>query len=535
MKEISLKTAVVIYTRVSSKEQVDNMSLSEQLRICKDFVARTPDLQVDRVFTEEGESAKTSDRTMLKELLEYCRANKNRIGHVVVYKLDRLARNLEDHVAIQALLKKMGIVLWSATEPIGITVTGKLMENMLASFAQFDNEQRSERCGAGMKARSLEGGWVVNAPIGYVNIKDDLKRPTLTFGDERTVKAVRKFFDEFVSGKYLQNDAVKVATACGLLTAQGKPLSRTGAIGMLNNIAYAGRVKNKMTEGREVQGLHPAMISIEQFRAIQAILAGRKHSFAKPPRFKPFWPLRRFLTCGHCGRPLTASAPTGGSGKKHPAYHCSHCSIKRNGIRVTMPKDKAHEDFLARLDSLIPSEWALKAFKEIVLRRWDREFRNVQDRRRDIDDELAQLENRRNKLFDMQLDGKLKDDKHFNEQIQRLDVQQQGLEMERDDIKATEVDKRRIVNEAVHFIAHAGDIWRSATAEHKVLFQKLVYEGGIALYPDQTFGTSNVSEIYQQLTEIEAYVKNNKAGLPIGNSALVHPARFERTTFSTAN
>lgn len=175
-----MKTLAVIYTRVSSEEQVDNMSLGNQEVACRDFIARQPgDLKVDEVFVEEGESAKSADRTKLKEMLEYCRENKHKVGHVVVYKLDRFARSVQDHMALQTILKKMDIILWSATEPIGETTTGKLMEHVLASFAQFDNDVRSERCRAGMKARALEGCWVVNAPIGYTNYKDELKRQSL--------------------------------------------------------------------------------------------------------------------------------------------------------------------------------------------------------------------------------------------------------------------------------------------------------------------------------------------------------------------
>lgn len=516
-----MKTGVLIYTRVSSQEQVSNMSLSEQERICRDFVARNPNnLPVVKLFQEEGESAKSADRTQLKALLEYCRAHKHDIGYVVVYKIDRFARNLEDHTALRVILAKMGIMLLSATEPIDQTLTGKLMENVLASFAQFDNEQRAERSKNGMAARAKEGCWVTTAPIGYINAKDGLKRPTLAFGKAKAVKAVRKFFEEFATGKYLQNDAATVAAACGVRTSSGMPLSRTGAIGLLNNIVYAGIIKNKMTDNLEVIGLHPPIISIEQYRAIQAILSGRKHSYAKPTRFKPIWVLRRFLTCGQCGHALTASAPTGGSGKSHPAYHCPKCTIKKSGARVTIPKDKAHEEFAARLDALIPSEWAIKAFKEIVVRRWDREFRDVQEKRQEIDTELSKLEKQRNILVDKNLAGQYSDDL-FNEQLQRLEVRTHELEVERDDTKSLEVDKRHIVNEAVHFIAHAGDIWRTATAENKVLFQKLVYEGGLALFPDQTFGTGSVSEIYKQVTEIEKYLETTRAELPTENSALV--------------
>lgn len=376
---------------------------------------------------------------------------------------------------------------------------------------------------------------MTSAPLGYTNVKDTLRRPTLELGDAKAVKAIRRFFDEFATGKYLQNDAAKVAETCGIRARNGKPLSRTGAIGLLNSVVYAGKVKNSMTDNREVDGLHPAIISIEQFKAVQAILAGRRQSYAKPARFKSLWPLKRFLVCGQCGHPLTGSSSTGSTGKKHPAYHCPKCTIKRTGSRVAIPKAKAHDDFADRLDNLMPSEWAVTAFREIVLRRWDKDFRDVQDKRREIDDELTKLEEKRNKLFDMHLEGRLpgdkqKKDEHFNQQIQRLEVRQQELEMQRDDMKSLEVDRRQIVNEAVHFIAHAGDIWRNAKSEHKVLFQKLVYEGGLALYPNQTFGTAEPSIIYQQLTEIEKSFQTTKAELPKESSALVHPEGFEPPT-----
>jgi len=58
-----MKNVAVIYTRVSSEEQVNNMSLGEQERICREFIAHRPEnLTVDKVFVEEGESAKTAEK-----------------------------------------------------------------------------------------------------------------------------------------------------------------------------------------------------------------------------------------------------------------------------------------------------------------------------------------------------------------------------------------------------------------------------------------------------------------------------------------
>ena len=129
----------VIYVRVSTKEQTENLSLPTQLRASKEYCRRQGYDVLER-FHEEGESAKTTDRSQLQRLLTYCRLNKGRVHFVVVFNLTRFARDKYDHFALRSLLQSLGISLRSATEPIDDTSTGKLMEGVLAAFAQFDND-----------------------------------------------------------------------------------------------------------------------------------------------------------------------------------------------------------------------------------------------------------------------------------------------------------------------------------------------------------------------------------------------------------
>src|SRR5947207_2139697 len=93
----------VIYCRVSSKDQVDNLSLPTQEKACAEYCQRQG-WEVNRVFVERGESAKTANRTELKNLLEYCRTKKGLVGCVVVYSLSRFARAQFDHVVLRAQL-----------------------------------------------------------------------------------------------------------------------------------------------------------------------------------------------------------------------------------------------------------------------------------------------------------------------------------------------------------------------------------------------------------------------------------------------
>ena len=80
---------------------------------------------------------------------------------MVVFNLTRFARDKYDHFALRSHLQSLGISLRSATEPIDDTSTGKLMEGVLAAFAQFDNDCRSDRTRAGMKAALELGRWIV--------------------------------------------------------------------------------------------------------------------------------------------------------------------------------------------------------------------------------------------------------------------------------------------------------------------------------------------------------------------------------------
>src|SRR3954467_3034574 len=131
----------VVYVRVSTKEQTENLSLPTQLKACEEYCQRQG-FHVLARFREEGESAKTADRTELQKLLQFCRTNKGRVQFVVVFNLTRFAREKYDHFALRAHLKSLGISLRSATEPIDDTSTGQLTGGVLVAFAQFDNDVR---------------------------------------------------------------------------------------------------------------------------------------------------------------------------------------------------------------------------------------------------------------------------------------------------------------------------------------------------------------------------------------------------------
>jgi site-specific DNA recombinase len=89
--KLPLMVGAVIYIRVSTKEQTENLSLPTQLRACEEYCRREGYEVLER-FREEGESAKTADRPQLQGLLKYCRTHKGKVHFVVVFNLTRFAR-----------------------------------------------------------------------------------------------------------------------------------------------------------------------------------------------------------------------------------------------------------------------------------------------------------------------------------------------------------------------------------------------------------------------------------------------------------
>ncbi|KKW05133.1 MAG: Site-specific recombinase [Candidatus Saccharibacteria bacterium GW2011_GWC2_48_9] len=521
-----VKTGAVIYTRVSSERQVENMSLGEQEKACMDYCSNPArNYDVKEMFVEKGESAKSADRTKLKEMLAYCSRNRKDIGYVIIYKVDRLSRNVEDFLKIKTFLKALGIEILSASEPIGGgSNTDRLMENILASFAQFDNEVRGERSKVGIHATAAEGGWVSPAPSGYRNARTESKQPTLAIVESQ-YKPITKFFNEFSSGKYTQEEAVALSRRCGVETNKGEKLARNSVIKMLRSITYAGYVQNKATDYRPVKGLHEGFITLETFNRIQAILDGKSRPIDVSRKSKGLYPLKRFLLCGICSKALTASSPKGKT-KSYESYHCHRCTIKKNGARVSVSREQAHEQFRAQLERAEPAPWVPDLFRVIVLRRWSTEFQDVQKRRHEIDDKIRDIEKKKNTFLDLLADKSISVEAYQLKESQ-LSAEKSSLTLERDELKDVESDKERVVDNAVEFLRGLQQTWSDLPFEHKQKFQSALFLEPITVFTNGSFGTPHFSPIIQQTTDIENHVTKNKIDPSAEKSIMAGVEGFE--------
>ena len=168
----------VIYLRVSTREQAEHgegeegFSIPAQREACVRHIRDKGWDLVDE-YVDRGESARSADRPQLQEMLARIAEDGN-IDAVVVHKIDRLARNMEDHVAIRALLRRRSVTLVSVTENLEETASGRLVEGIHALMAEFYSANLASEIKKGMAQKAKMGGWPHPAPLGYTNVRETI-------------------------------------------------------------------------------------------------------------------------------------------------------------------------------------------------------------------------------------------------------------------------------------------------------------------------------------------------------------------------
>ena len=153
---------------------------------------------------------------------------------------------------------------------------------------------------------------------------------------------------------------------------------------LLINPLYAGIVQSKFTDGRKIQGLHEAIISERTHYQIVNIVDGNTHNFTRYA--EAGWPLRGGFMKHTCGNILTGSAPRGRNGPS-PRYHCTYCKAS-SGKSVSKRREIVHDQFLDLLRSIRLDGDIQALFKEIVLTRWNNEYKDLLEHNKRVQHEL---------------------------------------------------------------------------------------------------------------------------------------------------
>lgn len=500
------RPGAVIYTRVSTKEQVENLSLPTQQEACRAFCDREG-LRVEEVFVDRGESAKTTDRAEFQRLLTYCRQHKGRVRFVVVYAINRFSRNTYDHVVITALLHKLGITLRSVTEPIDETSTGKLMEGILSAFAQFDNDVRSERTRTGMQAALKAGRWPFGVPLGYQRRLDGHGFSTIEPDPERA-DTVRRAFELIATGLHTKREVLRVVTDLGLRTLRGRYVSPQTFDKMLRNPLYCGRLAVEGWDLGEFEGLFEPVIDRPLFERAQAALDGRAVTVRPHARNHEDFPLRRFVRCAGCGTPVT-----GGWAQGRRARYARYWCRKAGCRAVKISKAELEGQFFDFLAHLRPRSEYLRLFRELVLKSWrDRQAdaaATVQELRRRVDD----LTQRRSRLEEAYVfDRKISDDT-YGRQKEKLDEDIALAEIAAHDARIDEIDIEGLVGFAEHLLTNAGRLWQEFPLDQRQRLQSILFPKGVT-YGNDGFEPVETSVIFDALRMLD--VRKSRKASPTG-------------------
>ena len=325
----------VIYYRVSTEEQAQfGISLTQQQQECARFAERQG-IEIMQLFHDDGASAKTAERKGLQEMLQYCIKHAKELDCVVVYKIDRLSRNTLDYSTILVSLSKLNIKLLSATEAISDTPEGKFIGNIMDASAQFDNDVKSVRVSSCMRARFESGVWCWKAPVGYRNASARGAAQPIAV-DEQRAPLVRLAFEKYATGLYSLEEVRRLVNKQGLRTDYGNEISMQTMSKIIRNTFYYGVMKSGSIEK---EGTHTPLIDEQTYWQCQKRLNGnqRGDSVSKS-RASEHFPLRHFVLCGLCNRPLTAYFAKGRHGGLFAYYRCynkdctSPSSIKQSVI-----------------------------------------------------------------------------------------------------------------------------------------------------------------------------------------------------------
>lgn len=318
-----MKTAkrCAIYTRKSTEEGLDQAfnSLDAQREACAAFIlsqAHEGWESVSEQYDDGGWSGGNMDRPALKQLLADVAAGK--VDVIVVYKVDRLTRSLADFARMVDTLDKAGASFVSVTQAFNTTNSmGRLTLNVLLSFAQFEREVTSERIRDKITASKSRGMWMGGpVALGY-RLGDRKLHP-----HEQEAEIVRSIFGRYVELRSItkvvdelarQDIRTKIRQYADGRTVGGIHFTRGSLSQLLQNPLYTGRVKHRDTLH---DGEHEAIVSIEQWEAVQRMLAGNRHERKLGTRTR-YPSLLTGMISDPDGRPMTPVSTQRGTRRHH--------------------------------------------------------------------------------------------------------------------------------------------------------------------------------------------------------------------------
>ena len=210
-------TNIVIYARYSSNAQSEQ-SIEGQLKVCYEYAERNGYKviaeYIDRAISGTGAENRPEFQRMIADSV------KRQFQAVLVYQLDRFARNRYDSATFKAKLKKNGAKVISARENITEDASGVLMEAVLEGMAEYFSAELSQKVKRGMMLNAEKGLYTgAGVPLGYKIV--DKKFVV----DDDTAPIVKRIFGMYLAGNTMA-DIIRYLNENGVKTSQGNPYNK---------------------------------------------------------------------------------------------------------------------------------------------------------------------------------------------------------------------------------------------------------------------------------------------------------------------
>ena len=314
------KKRCAIYTRKSVEEGLDQEfnSLDAQREAGEAYIASQKAngwVCLPTRYDDGGYSGGNMKRPALQQLLADCEAGQ--VDIIVVYKIDRLSRSICDFADLSKKFDEWGTQFVAVTQEINTaTSAGRMMLNILITFAQYEREVITERVRDKMAASRKKGKWVGGSvPMGY---RVENKKLVVEPEEARVIQRIFQRFIEIQSPTLIAQELNKD----GIRTKQGKAWDKPHIYRILSNHTYIGQVKYK---GSICEGEQNAIVELDVWNRTREILALNEPVPRQTKRMETIAPLKGILRCGHCD---CAMMPTYArkNGKRYFYYLCSRDS-----------------------------------------------------------------------------------------------------------------------------------------------------------------------------------------------------------------
>lgn len=406
----------VIYARFSSAAQ-NEQSIEGQLTVCHEYAERNG-YQIVNEYIDRAISGRSDDRPDFQRMIEDSKSGA--FQYVLVYKLDRFARNRYDSAIYKVQLKKNGVKVISCMENIGDNPESIILEAVLEASAEYYSIDLAQKIKRGMIESAKKGYYLSSRPpIGYK------KQDRRLVADPDISPHVRWAFEAYADGMS-RKDILKELNRRGLRTTAGKPLVGSSLQKMFGNEKYLGILDQ---QGFRIEDAHEAIIDRDLFDKVQEKLKVNRRSGAHNKADNPYI-LSGKLYCGHCGALMHGVSGTGKSGNAWYYYSCGN--RRRQGVQKCTKKHEK-KDFIEwyvveqTLQYVLRPDM-IKRIARAVVAEYEKSFDDSQIK--EVEKRLERIRSKVTKIVDMLIDVPKEGRQPLYDKLEALGTERSDLEIE---------------------------------------------------------------------------------------------------------